>query len=166
MNLKGSSLVFSLVVLSVLLISALSVATVAVTTSRSSLSSKSSNISFQVADSAVEIMLREIYQVNDKHITLPDPPTGSLAEPSDLASSIKDSTQDSTVRCASGQITGKVGVGDYTAVLYESDTNTPPNFTPLACDDADWRTKVIKIKFQGVYQGASRAVEVGIKPLL
>ena len=58
---KGSALVFSLVVLSFLLMSAVSLATISAIARKSSLSSKSSNIAFQSADSILERMLQKIY---------------------------------------------------------------------------------------------------------
>lgn len=164
MNLKGSSLIFSLIVLSFLLISALSVAAVSVTTKRSSLSTKNSNISFQVADSASEVMLREIYQVNDKNVLLPNPPTGSIDDLDELASSIGGG-----VTCNSSgtddQIEGDVVAGKYVATLYENNGGTPPTFSAIDCDDIDWRTKVVKIKFQGIYRDTTRAIDVGVRPL-
>lgn len=157
MNLKGSSLIFSLVVLSFLLISALSVAVVSVTTQRSSLSSKNSNVSFQVADSAAEIMLRIIYKINDAGITIATP-NGSVADPNDLASNLGAS-------CSADQISGVIGAGNYTAILYENTgTASNPTFVSIACSDNDWRNLVVKIRFLGAYRGMTRAIDVGVKP--
>lgn len=157
MNLKGSSLIFSLVVLSFLLISALSVAVVSVTTQRSSLSSKNSNISFQVADSAAEVMLRIIYKINDAGITIVTP-NGSVTDPNDLASNLGAS-------CSADLISGVIGAGNYTAILYENTgTASNPTFVSIACSDNNWRSLVVKIRFLGAYRGMTRAIDVGVKP--
>lgn len=146
MNLRGSSLVFSLIVLSFLLISALSVATVSVTARRSSLSSKNSNISFQVADSAAELVLKRIYQVNDKGTPI-------------------NHIHEIIGTCATNEITGSTDVGTYSAVFYENKgTVASPIFSPISCGEPLWRAKVIKIKFQGTYRETIRAIEVSVAP--
>ncbi|OIP58403.1 MAG: hypothetical protein CO143_03435 [Candidatus Moranbacteria bacterium CG_4_9_14_3_um_filter_45_14] len=158
MNLKGSSLVFSLIVLSFLLIGALSVAVVSVTTRRSTLSSRNSNISFQVADSAAEVVLQQIYKTNDDGITVLTP-NGSIADLSELSSNLSGAS------CSSSQIDGTVNEGSYTAAFYENTgTDVDPIFNSISCDDAEWRNKVVKIRFLGMYRDITRAIEVGIKP--
>ncbi len=96
--LKGSTLVFSLVVLTFFLISALSVATVSVTEKRVSFSTAKSNISLQVADSGAEALLKKIYKDN------PSTPNG-LGD------------------CSDGVISGSVGVGEYAVSLYDDNDN-------------------------------------------
>ncbi len=158
MDLKGSSLVFSLIVLSFLLIGALSVAVVSVTTQRSALSSRSSNISFQVADSAAEVVLQQIYKTNDGGITVLAP-NGSITDLSDLASNL------SSASCGSSQIDGNVNEGSYSAIFYENTgTEASPIFNSISCGDNEWRNKVVKIRFLGMYRGITRAIEVGTKP--
>lgn len=139
MKLKGSSLIFSLVVLSFLLVSALSVAVVSITARRSSLSSKNSNIAFQVADSATEAMLKQIYK-------------GSNMTLNDLASSLGTG--------CSGSLIGRgfAGAGTYTATLQKKDGSS------ITCEDSSWRDIVSKIKFLGTFQSTTRAIEVGITP--
>lgn len=158
MHLKGSSLVFSLIVLSFLLIGALSVAVVSVTTQRSALSSRSSSISFQVADSAAEVVLQQIYKVNDDGITVLAP-NGSILDLSELSSNLSDAS------CGSSQIDGSVNEGTYRATFYENTgTETDPIFDLIPCGESDWRNKVVKIRFLGMYRGITRAIEVGVKP--
>lgn len=97
-RLKGSTLVFSLIVLSFFLISALSVATIAISEKKASFSTEKSNISLQVADSGAEAVLKKIYKDNP-------------------------STPDGLGDCDSGVIAGSVGVGDYAVSLYDNDDN-------------------------------------------
>ncbi|MEI8096666.1 MAG: FISUMP domain-containing protein [Candidatus Moraniibacteriota bacterium] len=135
MKLKGSSLIFSIIILSFLLVSALSVATVSVTSRRSSLSSKNSNISFQVADSAAEVMLAKIYK-----------DTGTISTPDGLGS------------CSSNQISGSAAAGTYKAVLFTKTGSI------ISCTDSLWRDNVAKIKFLGTYQNTTRAIEIAVTP--
>lgn len=157
MNLKGSSLVFSLIVLAFLLIGALSVAVVSITTQRSALSTRSSNVSFQVADSAAEVVLQQIYKVNDDGITVLAP-NGSITDLSDLSSNVSGAS------CSSGQIEGTVDEGSFRAIFYENiGTEANPIFDSISCGDNEWRNKVAKIRFLGSYRGITRAIEMEIK---
>jgi Tfp pilus assembly protein PilX len=148
MKLRGSALVFSLVVLSFLLISALSVATVSVTNKRSVLTSKNSTLSFQIADSAAEEILQQIYKVNDAFggtvsVTLDDLAGHLGGGPSCTSNTIKK---------------GSV----YAATFYKC--TDADNCTPIACDNPTWRTDVSKMKILGTFGGVTRAIEVGIAP--
>jgi hypothetical protein len=58
-NVKGSALVFSLVVLSMILVAALGVAAVSVVEKKNSLSTGKSTQAFQLADSAIEMVLKK-----------------------------------------------------------------------------------------------------------
>ena len=149
MNPKGSALVFSLIVLSFLLISALSIAAVSVTERRSSLASKNSNISYQAAESASEKILQAIYQVNDKGTT--------LNKLDDLALNIG-------ATCSQRTINGSIGAGTYVATFWKINDPAIPTYTAIDCGGA-WRDAVVKITFQGVYQGTTRIISVGVKPM-
>ena len=140
---KGSALVFSLVVLSFLLMSAVSLATISAIARKSSLSSKSSNIAFQSADSILERMLQKIYT------TPGDPdPYQTLAM---LATSLSSS-------CIGFVMSGSTTDGTYTAKFYDI------NDTVVTCDDTNWHDAVRKVKFQSLYGTNNRAIEINITP--
>ena len=140
---KGSALVFSLVVLSFLLMSAVSLATISAIARKSSLSSKSSNIAFQSADSILERMLQKIYTTPGD----PDPyPTIS-----NLATSLSSS-------CSGSTISGSTTDGTYTAKFYDI------NDTVVTCNDTNWHDAVRKVKFQSLYGTNNRAIEINITP--
>jgi|GEM_PF-1637425 len=136
---KGSVLIFSLIVLAFMLVSALSIATVSVTEKRASLSTEKSSRSFQVADSGVEIMLQKIYKGGFE-----TSPLSALGP------------------CANGEISGTPTTAGtyYTISFYDSSD------TKLDCTEASWRNKVAKIRSEGVSGNTTRAVEVGVRPLL
>lgn len=144
---KGSVLVFSLIVLSFMLISALSVATVSVTEKRASFSTERSSRSFQVADSGVEIILQKIYK-------------GGYATLNDLADSF---TPTGSVDCnTNGEIGTTLYSGSYNISFYDNDG---VKLTNSICGDALWRGKVVKIKSEGTSGNTTRAVEVGVEPV-
>lgn len=147
---KGSVLVFSLIVLSFMLISALSVATVSVTEKRASFSTERSNRSFQVADSGVEIILQKIYK-GDSSGT-PFPTLALLAD--DLSTTCSN---------AQGEIGGTLNAGAYNISFYD---NSGAKFGGSICSDPLWRSNVVKIKSEGTSGNTTRAVEVGIEPFL
>jgi len=147
MRLRGSSLVFSLVVLSFLLMSAVSLAVVSVTNRRSALASKNSTLAFQVADTGAEEILYQIYKVNDS-VT-----SGPLADLDALASKI------STATCASGVLTKGT---QYEAMFYEC--TDASSCSSIACGDNSWRDNITKMKIFGKTGGVTRAIEVGIAP--
>lgn len=153
MKLRGSALVFSLVVLSFLLISALSVATVSVTNKRSVLTSKNSTLSFQIADSAAEKILQQIYKVSDISST-PFTDLGALA-----------GALGSGVDCKITPNPDVIQGTDYTVVFFENTgTATEPIFDAITCDDPNWRINIVKMKILGTFGGVTRAIEVGIAP--
>lgn len=146
MKLRGSALVFSLVVLSFLLMSALSVATISVTNKRSILASKNSTISFQFADTVAENILTKIYKVND---TSPTPFTDLEA----LAGALT----------GAATCSNKVITGTGYAVTFYSCTNAN-SCSDIICSDNTWRANVSKMKILGTFGGVTRAIEVGITP--
>jgi len=145
MKLRGSVLVFSLVVLSFLLVSALSVATISVTNKRSALASKHWTLSFQTADTAAEAILYQIYKVNDAGGTTVH------ADLNALAGGLLGS-------CADGIVTM-----DNARVQFFTCTSCSPR-SPIACNSPAWRADVTTMKIVGLYSGVIRAIEVGIAP--
>lgn len=141
-SIKGSVLIFSLIILAFMLISALSVATVSVTEKRASLSTEKSGRSFQVADSGVEFILQKIYKGN--YNTLDD-----------LATAL------GTTCDAQGEIGAPLNSGAYNISFYD---NAGVKFTSSDCNDLTWRDRVVRIKSEGTSGNTTRAVEVGIAP--
>lgn len=139
-RMKGSVLVFSLIVLSFMLVSALSLAAAAVSEQRSSFFTDKSNRSFQAADSGVETILQQIY-------------SGSF-DASKLSALGEDASD-----CTAGEISGTIGAGTYRISFFD---NNGVQLTD--CDDTAWRAKTVKIKSEGRAGNTTRAVEVGIRP--
>ncbi len=138
---KGSVLVFSLIVLSILLSAAVAVATVSVSNRKSTLSTDKSNQSFQVANSGVELVLRQIYKTVPTHASL-----------NDLATALGGGAA-----CAGGSIT-KTGVagGDIRVSFFDKDDNL------IGCADMAWRSKVVGVKSEGTAFGTTRLVETAV----
>lgn len=138
---KGSVLVFSLIVLSILLSAAVAVATVSVSNRKSTLSTDKSNQSFQVANSGVELVLRQIYKTVPTHATL-----------NALATALGGGAA-----CAGGSIT-KTGVagGDIRVSFFDKDDNL------IGCADMAWRSKVVGVKSEGTAFGTTRLVETAV----
>lgn len=139
-SIKGSVLIFSLIILAFMLISALSVATVSVTEKRASFSTEKSSRSFQVADSGVEFILQKIYKGN--YNTLDD-----------LATAL------GTTCDAQGEIGAPLNSGSYNISFYD---NAGVKFTGSDCNDLTWRDRVVRIKSEGTSGNTTRAVEVGV----
>lgn len=135
---KGSVLVFSLIVLSFMLVSALSISTVSVSEQKISGTSNRSNVSFQAADSGIEIILQKIYKGN-----FASSPLSALGS------------------CSDGIISGSTGAGTYKVSFY-SGTGQSDRLT--SCSDSSWRSRTVRIISQGAYAGTTRAVEVGVAP--
>ncbi|MFZ2300194.1 MAG: pilus assembly PilX N-terminal domain-containing protein [Candidatus Moraniibacteriota bacterium] len=146
--LKGSTLVFSLIVLAFLLVSAISLATVAVTEKRASLATAKSNLSFQAADSGAEAVLAGIKEGDADNAAIPPP-----ADP-------KVSIEDFFSGCNSDDVVtgGDTNSGTYEVTFYTDDTGPA-----LACSDA--RADIVRIISKGFYANTTRAIEVGIPPV-
>ena len=134
---RGSVLVFSLMVLAVMLSAALTIATVSVTNRQSVGVSSESTQSFQVANSGVELASQKIYKGNDATLN-------------DLAGSMG-------AACNANQIT-KNNFSGGTVVMTFFDNNG----TVLACNDNNWRSKVVRMKSEGTASGTTRVVETAI----
>lgn len=153
-KLRGSVLVFTLLVLAVLLSTALSAAGIVVLGKNSSRATEKSALAFQIADGAAENVLKRIYKDTDSTLN-------------DLADGLYADTEQggNGPRCQNGAVTGvlpSASSGAYTVTFYDS------NDDPLECSGTgyatynEWRTKLVKIISSGVYGGATRAIDIAI----
>ncbi len=136
-NKKASVLVYSLIILSIALISALSISAVTLSNRKSSLSTSKSTQSFQIADTGVELVLREIYK-------------GSHTDLESLASAI-------SANCDNGVITGTYGGNTYRVTFLNAAGTQLSN-----CGAATWRDEVASIKSEGIAGNTSRVIETAI----
>lgn len=142
-HLRGSVVVFSMLVLTMLLAIAVSGATVTIATKQSARGTEKSILAFQTADGAVEEMLFQIYQESRTHLY-------------DIASHVLGA---GLASCDAGVITGRfdTGSGRYAVTFLDTDDQK------IACDDTAWRSKVIHIVAVGTFAGATRALDVGVR---
>lgn len=138
---KGSVLVFSLIVLAILLSAAITVATVSVINRRSTLTTTESNQSFQVANSGLELIMKEIYKNGSTHASL-----------NALATALGGGAT-----CSGSTITKTNVAGGTITVSFFDNANAPIN-----CTDTDWRSKVADVKSEGTFSGSTRVVETAI----
>ncbi len=153
-QLKGSVLIFSLIVLLILLSLTITAAMLVIFSKGSSRSTEKSILAFQVADGAAENMLKRLYDYTDLDTT-----------PSELAGNLYGTGVNGTGKpsCLNGVISGKLpgSSGTYAVTLLEND-NTKLNCTGYATY-CDWRVKLAHIVATGTYAGATRAVDVAIQ---
>lgn len=141
-HLKGSTLVFSLIVLAFLLVSALSLAVIAVSEKRAALSSAKSSLSFQAADGGAEAVLAAIKEGDAENTATP----GTNVSINDF------------IDCNQGKVEGgNANNGTFEVTFYQDDTDNT-----LACSDD--RLDVVRIVSKGTYAGTTRAIDVGIPP--
>lgn len=162
-NLKGSALGFSLMLLSLLLFSGITLLSVSVLERKASFATQKSVIAFQAADSGAERVLKRIYIDNSPSIA--SNPLNSDMPDLDLNELDGNLSATSGVTCSGGVINASndnsSASPNYTfQVTFYYDSN--PAHT-IACDDPDWRDKVVRIRSEGFYQRTSRAIEVGIR---
>lgn len=138
---KGSVLVFSLIVLAILLSAAITVATVSVINRRSTLTTTESNQSFQVANSGLELIMKEIYKNGSTHASL-----------NALATALGGGAT-----CSGSTITKTNVAGGTITVSFFDNAKAPIN-----CTDTDWRSKVADVKSEGTFSGSTRVVETAI----
>ena len=132
---KASALAFSLIVLAIILVSAISIVSIAVTERQSAGSSANSVQGFQVADSATEIVLNQIYK-------------GTNTDLNSLASNLRTT-------CSSGTIQGSLSSGKtYTVNFYKNDG------TIAACGDLV--SSIANIKSSGSYSSTTRAISMAV----
>lgn len=134
---RGSVLVFSLMVLAVMLSAALTIATVSVTNRQSVGVSSESTQSFQVANSGAELAAQKIYKGNNATLI-------------DLAASMG-------AACNANTIT-KNNFSGGTVVMTFFDNNG----IAIACNDVDWRSKVVRMKSEGTASGTTRVIETAV----
>lgn len=151
-NLRGSILVFTLLVLTILLSAALTSAGVVITGKNSSRATEKSALAFQIADGAAENVLKRVYKDTDSTL-------------SQLAGNLHSSSQPPQCQTG-GVITGSLpgGSGVYSVAFFDN------SGASLNCSGTgystynEWRTKLVRIVASGSYAGATRAIDVTIKP--
>ena len=156
---KGSVLGFSLMLLSLLLFSGITLVSVSVLERKSSFATQKSVIAFQAADSGMERVLKRIY-VNNSPALASVPLNGAVTDGtlSVLANNI---AQTSSASCSGGVISGTNSSGtnySFQVAFYDA------SGTAIACNNAQWRDRVIRVRAEGFYQRTSRVIETGIRP--
>lgn len=155
-KLKGSVLVFSLIVLLILLSLTITAATLVIFSKGSSRSTEKSIIAFQVADGAVENMLQRLYDYNN----INEDTTPSTFATHLFGTGVNGSGKPT---CSGGVISGKLpnSSGTYAVTLLENDN------TKLNCGGyttyCEWRVKLAHMVATGTYAGATRAVDVAVQ---
>lgn len=167
-NLKGSTLAFSLLLLSLLLFSGITLLSVSLLERKATLASQKSAIAFQAADSGAERVLKRIYMDNS-------PLLATIAVNVPLSPS---PPYDGTLNALAGNLTSTSGAGCTGGIIGATNTNSPPTASPsytfqvtffsntgtvISCSDNQWRDKVVRIRSEGFYQGTSRVIEIGIR---
>jgi Tfp pilus assembly protein PilX len=142
-HLKGSALVFSMLVLTMLLAIAVSGATITIATKKSSRGSEKSILALQTADGALEAMFLRVYKYADTNLD-----------------DVANNAYGTGVTCAGGTISGQLpsGSGSYAVTFFDSADQK------IACSDAAWRSKLIYMVAVGTFAGTTRAISVGITP--
>lgn len=162
-NLKGSTLGFSLMLLSLLLFSGITLLSVSVLERKASFVTQKSVVAFQAADSGAERVLKRIYLDNSPLVSAV-PIDSDMPGDVDLNALANQLSATSGANCSGGVISASnspAANSNYTfQVTFYYDTD--PTHT-IACDDRDWRDKVIRIRSEGFYQRTSRAIEIGIR---
>ncbi len=158
-KLKGSVLGFSIMLLSLLLFSGITLVSVSVLERKASFATQKSVIAFQAADSGMERVLKRIY-INNSPALATVPLNGAVSDGtlSTLANNLASASSRS---CSSGAVSGTNSSGtNYTfqVTFYDKDG------AAIACNNAQWRDRVIRIRSEGFYQRTSRVIETGIRP--
>lgn len=158
-KLKGSVLGFSLMLLSLLLFSGITLVSVSVLERKASFSTQKSVIAFQAADSGMERVLKRIYVNNSP--TLATVPLNGAVSDGTLSTLASNLAQASSTSCSGGVISGTNNSGtNYTFQVAFYDTNG----ALIACNNNQWRDRVIRVRSEGFYQRTSRVIETGIRP--
>lgn len=148
-HLRGSALVFSMLVLTMLLAIAVSGATITIATKQSARGTEKSILALQTADGAIEEMLFQIYQGSGNN------------DLDDIADNVLGAGHAS---CSGGVISGYFdsGTGRYAVMFYRSVNSAVGD--RIACNDPAWRSKVIHIVAVGTFAGTTRAIDAGVTP--
>ncbi len=147
---RGSVLVFSLLVLFILLSMTMNTASILTVDLSSINSTIHSNMAYQVADGAVENVIKRIYK---------NP--GNDTDLNELASNIWKPGGVPDPVCSNGIIHGFLPTatqGEYYVTFLDN------SGVKLACNDSSWRSKLVYLTVQGKYKGVTRAIYVGVKP--
>lgn len=136
---KGSTLIFALIILAFILVSTLSIAAVTLVQKKTSLSTDKSSSAFQMADSAAEIMQKQVYKENRANLSA-------------LAIAVG-------ANCSGGIISGNALRGSYRVEFY-----APLDSDPITCGDGTWRNEAVRMISRGTFGGTTRAIEIGITP--
>jgi Tfp pilus assembly protein PilX len=135
---KGAVLVFALIILSVMLISGLAIAATTITAMKGSISSDKSVQAFQIAESGIELTLRELS-------------TTGNCKPNPSVFCIRDFIGSCELKDGQVVISGNIGTDKNYELTFE-DASGP-------IDDCNNDMQITKIKSVGTFQGVSRAVE-------
>lgn len=157
-KMRGSVLVFSLLVLSILLSVTLTSVGVVITGKNSSRSTEKSALAFQIADGATENVLKRIYKDTD-------PTLSTLA--SNLYHDESGGQGSSSPSCSNGVISGSLpsaSSGIYSVTFLANDGSVIPCSGAGYATYNEWRTKLVRVMASGSYAGATRAIDVTIKP--
>lgn len=151
---------FSLLLLSLFLFSGITLVSVSVVERKASFSTQKSVIAFQAADSAAERVLKRIYRDNSPSLAFVPLNTPMLGDVtlSTLASNLAITAG---AGCAGGVVTGLNPAEpsySFQVTFYNAASGV------IACNDTQWRDKVIRIRAEGFYQRTSRVIEIGIRP--
>ncbi len=154
-KLKGSVLVFSLLVLFIMLSLTLTAVMLVIFSKGSSRSTEKSIIAFQIADGAAENMLQRLYQ-GEPDATLDD-----------FTDSLFGTGPNGTGKptCYGGVISGQLPLssGTYAVTFLESD-NKKLQCNGTGYDDyCTWRKKLSHIVANGTYSGVTRAIDVSVE---
>lgn len=158
---RGSIIAFSLIVLSLLLTSGLTLVTVAVAEKKAGLATQKSVLAFQAADSGAERMLKNIYTRNSP--SLATTALNARMPDRDLSAVAGNLDQVSDPSC-NGAI-NKIVATNSSAPSYTLEVSLfAGDDSQIACNDNQWRDKVVRIRAEGFYRQTSRVVEMGVKP--
>ncbi len=154
-HLRGSVLVFTLLILAVILSTALSAAGIVVLGKNSSRATEKSALAFQIADGAAENVLKRIYKDTDDTLET-------------LANGLYAEGGQGRPTCDNGTVRGvlpNASSGTYAVTFLDY------NDDPLECSGTgyatynEWRRKLAKIISSGSYGSATRAIDIAIESM-
>lgn len=155
-QLKGSVLIFSLIVLLILLSLTITAAMLVIFSKGSSRSTEKSILAFQVADGAAENMLRFLYDYGNTN----DEDLDAFARR--LYGTGVNGTGKPT--CSGGVISGQLpdSSGTY-AVTFLDNNDIKLTCSGYTNDWCEWRFKLAHMVATGTYAGATRAIDVAVQ---
>lgn len=151
-NKKGSVLVYSMIILSIMLISGMAIASTTILAKKGAISNDKSVQAFQLAESGLEILLKDIKDTQD--ITMPSFNVDKIKDVGDQSDSACDGS-DCDAACSGGTLTMKIS-----AISSESSDKVEMTFEDssgsMNCDGS--LVDIKNIKSIGIFQGVSRAI--------